>query len=284
MNSELFWDQFLFCIVTTVFLVINFFNIRNNNNSNNKISAEQETGNSTTKKPQFVFKLKPNPLLKAILNFYTIFLSPILFIGFASESYLVGSQLFGNLFSVSIGYFIAFFLVIPIIYNLDKSIKTPYEYFEKRFNSKVPRIISALSASCFYFSLSTLFLFGASIVLSTLMPQIPIWASGLIVGIYSMLAVLSKENAFKYTFLTSLIQLSVFLVSVATAIVITLFFNEQKSVTDLLEFAWANNRFRFINTDLALTTRYTLWNQLFSLPIPWVVVHCLTVANFTKYR
>lgn len=270
-TSYLFWDQILFCIVTTVFLVLNVVRLRKKSKS--------------AQNRRFLNKLKHmNPLLKTILNFYTIFLSPILFIGFASEAYLVGSQLFGNLFSVSIGYFIAFFIVVPIIYNLDKTIKTPYEYFEKRFNSKVPRIISALSASCFYFSLSTLFLFGASIVLSTLMPKIPIWISGLIVGIYSMLIVVSKENCFKYSFMTSLFQLGVFLVSVLTAIILTLFFDKQNSVFDLMNFALVNKKFKLISLDLAMTTRYTIWNQVFALPIPWVVVHCLTASNFAKYR
>ena len=30
--------------------------------------------------------------------------------------------------------------------------------------------------------------------------------------------------------------------------------------------------------------RYTIWNQAFSLPIPWITVHILMQPSFTKYR
>ena len=43
-------------------------------------------------------------------------------------------------------------------------------------------------------------------------------------------------------------------------------------------------RTNFVEKSSDLRTRYTIWNQVFSLPIPWVTVHLLMQPSFTKNR
>lgn len=293
MTLVIFWDQILFCILATIFLVLNVINLRHV--SSRKVTDKdkqpqpqqqqqqqqqlQETAKTEQQKERKYWKR-----LKVLLSFYALFLSPILFIGFSTETYLVGSQLLVNLASVTIGYVIAFLFLLPIIFGLDKSIKTPYEYFEKRFNnSRWPRILSALSASCFYFTLGSLFLYGATIILTTFMPM-PVWLASLLIGLYSMSAVVAKQICFKFTFWTSLAQFALFLAGVVCAILITWFMHPSYSPAEITQLLDINHRWRIIIDSGNPTVRYTVWNQLFSLPIPWAVVHCLTAANFTKYR
>lgn len=278
MISTIFWDQILFCVAATVFLVLNVLNLRA---VSRKVADNKETSKTSDQAKQ---ERKYWKHLKVLLSFYALFLSPILFIGFATETYLVGSQLLINLASVTIGYIIAFVFLLPIIFGLDKSIKTPYEYFQKRFDgSSWPRVISALSASFFYFALGSLFLYGATIILTTFLPM-PIWLASLLIGLYSATAAIGKQNCFKFTFWTSLAQFAVFLAGVVAAILITWLYHPTYTPGQLAEIMTASNRWKIIIDSGSPTVRYTVWNQLFSLPIPWAVVHCLTAANFTKYR
>lgn len=287
-NPNIFWDQILFCIAATVFLVLNVINLRGK--SSRKVNDKQEP--LSTAAAVGVAKMEPQQQkerkywkhLKVLLSFYALFLSPILFIGFTTETYLIGSQLLVNLASVTIGYLIAFSFVLPIIFGLDKSIKTPYEYFQKRFNgSRLPRILSALSASMFYFALGSLFLYGAIIILTSFLPM-PIWTASLLIGLYSTTAAISKQNCFKFTFWTSLAQFAVFMAGVIAAILITWLYHPNYSASELKKIADDSNRWNIVISDGSPTVRYTVWNQLFALPIPWTVNHCLTAANFTKYR
>lgn len=278
MVSTIFWDQILFCVTATIFLVLNVLNLRGS--ISRKVSDKEPKSQDEQQKERNKYWKH----LKVLLSFYALFLSPILFIGFATETYLVGSQLLINLASVTIGYIIAFVFLLPIIFGLDKSIKTPYEYFQKRFDgSRWPRVISALSASFFYFALGSLFLYGAVIILTTFLP-LPIWLASLLIGLYSTTAAIGKQNSFKFTFWTSLAQFGVFLAGVIAAILITWLAHPTYTASQLADLMTANNRWRVIIDSGSPTVRYTVWNQLFSLPIPWAVVHCLTAANFTKYR
>lgn len=274
-TNSIFWDQILFSIFSTVFLMVNIINTRDSQHQTKAESSKSEEEKRVVKYWKHI---------KVLLSFYAMFLSPILFLGFTSETYLVGSQLLINLVSAAIGYIIAFTFILPVIFGLDKSIKTPYEYFERRFDgNKAPRIVSALSAALFYFSLSALFLFGAALILTSFLP-LPIWIATLLIGLYSTSAILTKHNCFKFAFWTSLGQFAVFLTGIGLAIVITIFFTPNRSASEMMRLADSKGRWNIIILDVNPTIKYTVWNQLFSLPLPWSVIHCLTATTFTKYR
>lgn len=278
MESNIFWDQILFIVFSTIFLVINVVNLLGKVRKVKVFDRHANEGEKAKRERKYWKHIK------VLLSFYSMFLSPILFIGFTSETYLIGSQLLINFVSVTIGYIIAFVIILPIIFDLDTSIKTPYEFFEKRLHgSRMPRILSALSACCFYFSLASLFLFGASLILTSFLP-IQLWLAAILVGIYSTVAAIGKNNCFKFAFWTSLGQFALFLIGVVAALIITVFHSPNKTPEQNMQILEANNRWDIIITDPSPTIRYTVWNQVFSLPIPWTVVHVLTAANFTKYR
>ncbi len=68
--------------------------------------------------------------------------------------------------------FSAFFLVVPLMVTLEDDIKTPYQYFERRYgNKKYVRAITATFGMIFYFSFLTLYLWGCANLLTTLIPQ-----------------------------------------------------------------------------------------------------------------
>ena len=64
----------------------------------------------------------------------------------------------------------------------------------------------------------------------------------------------------------------------------TFIYDKDKKHYELWEIANYFQRRNFIQTNNDLTTRYTIWNQIFSFPIPWCVMHAIILPNFIKYR
>ena len=224
-------------------------------------------------------------LLKTIISSYAAFNSVITCIGFLTETYLYGARLLLNILSITIGYIIAFLLLHPLVYNLDKSIKTPYEYLSQRYNNKLTiRIISALDGILFYILFMALHLWGCSIILSTILPQIPnFYISSAIVGVVATIG--SFFEGFNQSLKINLVQLTLLLSGLTAALVSTFSSNKNnKSASELWNLAEQFGRTNFVETSGDIRTRYTIWNQVFSLPIPWVTVHLLMQPSFTKNR
>lgn len=224
-------------------------------------------------------------LLKMTLNSYAAFNSVITCIGFLTETYLYGARLLFNILSVTIGYIIAFLILHPLIYNLDKSIKTPYQYLSQRYDNKlIIRIVSALDGIFFYILFMALHLWGCTIILSTILPQIPnFYVSSIIVGALSTFG--SLFEGFNQSYKMNLIQVSLLLAGLIAALVSTFNSNKSsKSASELWNLAEQFGRTNFVEKSSDLRTRYTIWNQVFSIPIPWVTVHLLMQPSFTKNR
>ena len=224
---------------------------------------------------------KKRNYFKQVLNYYVTLNSSFLFVGSLSESYLYGVRMMVNILSVTLGFIYAFFIVHPLMYSLNEDIKTPYEYFGRRYNSKLIRSLSALVSMFFYFSFVTLYLWGCTVLLSTLIPEIPFWASSLVIGVYS--AVGSTIGGFTQTTLTNLTQFLIMIAGLVTAIVVTLS-KSSNSLGDLWNFAYTKDRTSFFELSTKLTVRYTLLNQLVSLPMPWCTFHGLLLPSFMRYR
>lgn len=205
-------------------------------------------------------------------------------VGSLAESYYFGIRMYSNIFAVLLGYVYAFFLVLPLTTNLDESIKTPYQYFERRYGSrKYVRIITAFAGMIFYFSFLTLYLWGCTIMISTIIPQLPLYASTIILGIYSVLG--SIIGGYTQSTRINVFQFSLVLCGLILACLFTI-----KKAQDFIDFgaffdlAAANNRTDFFDERVDLTTRYTVLNQLISLTIPWTCIHSLLLPNFMRYR
>jgi Na+/proline symporter len=168
--------------------------------------------------------------------------------------------------------------------KLDDDIKTPYQFFEKRYsNKRYVRVITAFIGLLFYFLFLTLYLYGCSVILKQLIPTFPLWSFSIIVGVYSMIG--SAIGGFTQTTKTNLFQFSVIIIGLITAIVLTFSkFTSVMSFGEIIDFAAMNKRFMFFDFNIDLTTRYTIFNQLISLPIPWMCFHSLLLPNFIRYR
>lgn len=276
-------DQICFFVIITIFFALNLFNklskcfkkarIKNSNESKSALKNEPTTKSNETLKT-----------LKFILNSYASFNSIVICIGFISETYLYGGRLLMNLVSVSIGYLVAFFILHPVVYRL-KSSRTPFEYLQHRYrDNRLIRVIAALCGILFYLLFMSLHLWGCSIVLSTILPQIPyLFISTIVIGAYGTIGSIFK--GFNQSITINIIQIVLLLSGLISALVITFNSNKNnKTAGDLWEIAGLYNRRNFIEQSGDLRTRYTVWNQVFSLPIPWCTIHILMQPNFTKYR
>ncbi len=131
------------------------------------------------------------------------------------------------------------------------------------------KIITALDGILFYIVFMALHLWGFTIILNTILPQIPTFGS-LFEGF---------NQSFKMNTIVSLLG------GLIAALVSTFNSNKNnKSAQELWNLAVQFDRVNFVETSGDLRTRYTIWNQAFSLPIPWVTMHLLMQPSFTKYR
>jgi hypothetical protein len=208
-------------------------------------------------------KAKKNyELFKFILNSYLSFNSVVIGIGFITETYLYGGRLLLNLLSVSIGYLIAFLIVHPVIFNLDKKIKSPYEYLQYRYGDrKSIKYIAASVGIFFYLLFMSLHLWGCSVILSAILPQIPgLFISSILIGVFGTLG--SLFQGYVQSFKINLIQFVLLLSGLIAAIVISFTSNkDNKSASDLWQIVSLCGRDNFIVSNGDLITRYTIWNQ-----------------------
>ena len=280
----MYWEQMGFCILTASFSTLSavktFEKYKNVVNDINKVKPK-EVQDEECKQPKQEEKYNKKKLIKAIINYCVTFNSSFLIVGSLSESYLYGVRMMINIVSVTLGYLYAFFIVQPFMYSLDEDIKTPYQYFEKRYNSKLIRSVSSFFGMLFYFSFLTLYLWGCTILLSTLIPQIPFWLASLIIGIYSLIG--STIGGFTQTTITNIAQFLILIGGLLAAIVLTIQ-TSKNSLSELWEFASKNNRTDFFDLSTDITVRYKMLNQIISLPIPWCAIHALLVPNFKRYR
>lgn len=219
--------------------------------------------------------------IKKILNYSVAFNSSFLIVGSMSEAYYYSITMMGNIFSVTLGFLYAFFIVHPFMHSLPSDIKTPYQYFEKRYRCTFVRSMSALMAMFFYFSFLTLFLWGCTILLCTLIPEIPFWLSSLIIGIYSIVG--SSIGGFQQATSINVTQFLTVVAGLITAIILTVT-KSKNSFSELWTFANSQDRTNFFEMRTNIKIRYTLLNQLVSLPMPWTAVHSLLLPNFIRYR
>lgn len=168
--------------------------------------------------------------------------------------------------------------------TLEDDIKTPYQYFERRYgNRKYVRTITATFGIFFYFSFLSLFLWCCANLLTTLIPQCPLWVSCICIGLYSIIG--STIGGFTQSTKINVFQFIILITGLVISISFTFKkFSTSMTILELFEFDKINNRTEFFNLNVDLTTRYTILNQLLSLSLPWSVFHAFLQPNFNRYR
>jgi hypothetical protein len=250
-------DQIIFFLMVGIYFTITIFTkIKDSfrKSSLKQIDLEKDKEGTKSKNKYENFKF--------ILNSYFSFNSVVIGIGFITETYLYGGRLLLNLLSVSIGYLIAFLIVHPVIYNLDKKIKSPYEYLQYRYGDrKSIRYIAASVGIFFYLLFMSLHLWGCSVILSAILPQIPgLFISSIVIGVFGTLG--SLFQGYVQSFKINLIQFLLLLSGLIAAIVISFTSNkDNKSASDLWQIVSLCGRDNFIVSNGDLITRYTIWNQ-----------------------
>jgi hypothetical protein len=167
---------------------------------------------------------------------------------------------------------------------LEDDIKTPYQYFERRYgNRKYVRAITATFGLFFYFSFLTLWLWGCCNLLTTLIPQCPLWVSALVIGFYSIIG--STIGGFTQSTKTNIFQFLIVVTGLISAIIFTINkYSDSMNLSDIYYFELLNKRTEFFNLNTDFNTRYTILNQVTSLSQPWTTIHSLLLPNFIRYR
>jgi len=282
------WDFIVFGIFTGGYFMLSLSKtIERRKNAKIKLSQQEMQLNENQimfneeKKPEPKKKFDKKAYIKKIINYSVAFNSSFLIVGSMSESYFYSITMVGNILSVTLGFIYAFLIVHPFMYSLDKEIKTPYQYFEKRYRNKLVRSISAIMGMFFYFSFLTLYLWGCTILICTLIPDMPFWVSSMLIGIYSIVG--SSIGGFQQTTIVNSTQFLTVLIGLITAIALTVS-KSKNTLTELWDFAKLNERANFFELRTDIKIRYTLLNQMISLPMPWCAVHALLLPNFIRYR
>jgi hypothetical protein len=228
-------------------------------------------------------KTKQNLLYKSVINYCVKFNSTILIVGGLAESYLYGVRMFGNLISVLLGYIYAVVLIQPMMFRVSDKINTPFEYFEKRYKNKTyVRIIVCLVSMFYYICFLTLYLWGCSVLFTTLMPTIPFWTSSIMIGLYSLSG--TFIGGFSQSTKLNLFQFLIVIFGIIVAVLLTIKEINNENLKKIWNLGRENDRITFFSTSLDLTTRYTILNQVVSLPMPWAAKMGLFLPNFKRYK
>ena len=289
---NLFYDQILFCVMIAIYFTINFdkafkefrkvFRIRpveneakaGNHHEKKNSDPVVVTEDENDRKKMLLMKIGKGKFdeliesLKFCLSFYASYNSIMLFIGMPTEIYLYGSKFYCNICAVLIAFAVAGLFLQPFFYDLDKSIKTPYEYLERRFESKLVRILGGFVHFLFLISFFTLFLCSIGITVGTLFPgMLDIWVAILIFGLVSILACCMGGIAQSVKLTT--LQLLLFVAGIITALVATFYRNSRYTSNEVWGLINQYGRGNFVDLSVDLSTRYSLISQLAALPIPW---------------
>ena len=213
------------------------------------------------------------------LNSYCSFNSSVTYVGLVDETYYYGARLLLNAVSVGLGYLFSLLFLQPFLYSID--VKSPYEYLQKRYGDRIIcRIICAINGVIFHVSYSTLFLWSNAIVLSTVFPECNLTTSILVIGSISVFFAIC--GGLLQSMFVNFFQLLVFLFGALAALGIAIDLSGNK-LSEHWKMAKDNERLNFITTG-GLSVRYTIWNQLFALPIPWCAFHALLTPNYVRYK
>lgn len=220
---------------------------------------------------------------KQILNSWSLYISSFIFTGYILETYLYGGRIIFNSLSIIIGYLLALFIFQPVFFKMDESIKSPYEFLEKRYsNGYILRFLCSFLVCLFKFSVLSLHIWGSAIILSVIFPIFP-WQSAIVVGTISFLLTCIKSSVKQFFFIKLL--LFILIVSIiCISLIYDVIINKNKSIFRLTNNQIYNDRLKLIETKFDFTIKYTIWNQIFSSPISWCAYYCLLPNNFKKIR
>ncbi|CAF0789441.1 unnamed protein product [Brachionus calyciflorus] len=270
------WDQMSFWIFLTGYIILS--SIKTIDKYRLELKKVKTISNDQQKVEPLIPKYK-----KLIINYNASYNSAFIVAGCLAESYLYGVRIVGNILSVILGFIYAYLFVQPFMYSLDEDIKTPFQYFERRYrNKKYVRAITAAAGMLFYFLFLTLYLWGCAVLLTTLIPEIPLWISVVAIGVYSIIG--STIGGFTQTTKTNIFQFLILIIGLILLLVLTVRKHKYFKPEEIWSVAVENKRTNFIETSADFTTRYTILNQCLSLSIPWTCVHSLLLPNFVRYR
>ncbi|CAF0712364.1 unnamed protein product [Brachionus calyciflorus] len=251
------------------------------NDPNNVNYVEYET-NEKLNCPKHVKKKLKKHLVKSIINYSISFNSSFLVVGALSEAYLFGIRMIGNIISVFLGQIYSFFIIHSFMYSFGDEIKTPYEYLEKRYNKRYLKSLSSFVGMLFYFMFLSLYLWGCTAMINILLPELSMPMANLLLGIYSIFGTLI--GGLTQSTKTNIFQFVILCVGLVTAIKLTLFRGRNASLKQLWHLAELNQRTTLFDKSIDLHTRYTILNQVLSLPLPWCSKLGLFIADFMRYK
>ena len=211
----MFFDQIFFVMFISAFFAITFFKTYKNfikPFSKKPTNLELKPKPAEALTPEEVVKLADEKARQKLMDFvkiavsvYTSLNSLMVFVGLISETFLYGAKMYSNFFAVTIAYIFVAIFIQPFMYDLDKSIKTPYQYLERRYQCKYVRVVVAVIGAFFYISFMSLFICAGGCILATLFSEyLPIWQAEIILGLFSLIGNQSVTRSEDQTHLCSL--------------------------------------------------------------------------------
>ncbi|XP_012940066.1 sodium-coupled monocarboxylate transporter 1, partial [Aplysia californica] len=119
-------------------------------------------------------------IIPVSISILVSFMSAILILGTPAEMYRQGAEYIVSLLGTVLGIFIAVFLFVPLLYPLKMT--SAFEYLERRFNSKLTRLIGT-----FIMIITQILYMGiASFAPATALEAVtgfPVWATIITIGV-----------------------------------------------------------------------------------------------------
>ncbi|GLV43411.1 brother of rumpel [Carabus blaptoides fortunei] len=198
-----------------------------------------------------------------MVNVYGIAFSALTIIGLPYEIYNFGTHYVTSAFGVLFGMFLIWYTILPVFCG-NLSIKTPYEYFERRFDYKI-RLFCTGVHILHTLMLMPVVLYGPATALSHV-TQLPVVACTTFIGAICILY--TTIGGFKTVVFTDTLQATLMLVSCVIIAIVGI--RNAGGLSVVLNKAQEGNIIKFFDMDPSPLKRITFWTSTFGAAMNYI--------------
>uniref|UniRef100_A0A914WKI0 Sodium-coupled monocarboxylate transporter 1 n=1 Tax=Plectus sambesii TaxID=2011161 RepID=A0A914WKI0_9BILA len=242
-----------------------------------KSSRQQAKAVKSEKTAEFLLGGRKLPIIPVCLSLLTTFISGLSLLGAPAEIYQRGFLFWPMYWSSAIAFLISGYFFVPIFYKLQAT--SVYEYFEKRYNSKLLRRIGAalfLSTTWFYMAVV---MYAPAIAL-TGVTQVPLWPFILAVGLASTFY--TSIGGMKAVIWTDTIQ--AFFIYLGIGILLFKGTSDAGGLQEVFRISMVSGRFDALKrTDPSPLQHNNLWIMTFGSVLWWSTMYGLNQMALQRY-
>ncbi|XP_069104737.1 sodium-dependent multivitamin transporter-like [Argopecten irradians] len=223
---------------------------------------------------QYVLGDRKLKVLPVALSLTVSFQSSIMLLGNPTEVYVYGIPYIWQAIGLLVSNLCMLVSMIPLIYPL--KITSFYEYFQRRFRCKVPRVMASIIGILYNTFYMGIVLFGPGIAIETV-TDFPLWASVLVVALSAI--IYTAVGGLRAVVWTDVFQFTIMLIGMFSIVIKTTI--DVGGIRNVFDIAADGGRLQMPSFDPDPTVRNTFWSLVVgsSLSLLYIMTTQTTVQR-----